>query len=331
MNARQTTFSWQLFSFLTIAVLGVAGCDPKPAPGKNGAAAAVNVIVRIAGGNAIVYTGGGTGVVVGPVVRPDAAMAGDYNDHDMDVVLDEGVPDTASTFAAAEATALVNNVTVSLWRAKGFDIQLCEDGKCTDDNKMDKPVTTAPTTACQDGEITDGSMYYVPNLSTLHPGSTVVSNWRDRLGSRLRLQHGKLVTNRVVQCFDFKDAQGNVQRTDSIADGHDGVLNKFTTNAKFIDVVFSKNGKAVKTVRLTPEDGKIEISLYPTGHPINDPADQLKPGDTVKRFSPFYELLDPASYKGRFTLNFAPKATANPQGANVNPGGECPPGSVNAQ
>jgi hypothetical protein len=321
----------QLFSLLTIAATGLAGCKPKPASIQNATSTPVSVIVRIAGGNAIVYTGGGTGAVVGPVMAPDPTMAGDFNDHDMDVVLDEGIPDTSSAFAPAEAVAPINGASLPLWRAKGFDIQLCEDGNCTDDNKMDKPVTTAPSPACQDGEISDGSMYYVPNLSALHPGSTVVSNWRDRLGTRLRLQHGKLVTNRIVQCFEFRDAQGKIQRKDSIADGHDGVMNKFTSNAQFIDVVFSKNGQPVKTVRLTPEDGKIEISLYPTGHPVNLPDDELKPGDTVKRFAPFYDLLDPTSFNGRFTLNFSPTPAAKPQGINVNPGGECPPASVDAQ
>lgn len=289
-----------------------------PAPAPAVAATPSNIVVQIAGGNAIVFTDGGARAVVGPVA-PQAGSRTDYNDHDMDLVLVAGAVDNGPNFAPADSSYGGR----PLWRAKGYDIRMCEDGTCTEANSLNA-VTTPPPSSCVNGAVTNGTMYYVPNLTDLHKGSKLAADWRDRLATRLILQRGNLVTTSVVECFEFKNAAGASVRRESLADGNNGVENVFTSTAKFIDVIFSQGGKVVKTIRVSPDNGNIKLSLYPTGHGKGQPADDLKPGAAVRRFAPFYDLLDPATFKGRLTLSYMPNNTAQPKQVFVNPGAECP-------
>ena len=52
--------------------------------------------------------------------------------------------------------------------------------------------------------------------------------------------------------------------------------------------------------------------------------------DAVKRFKPFYELLEPSTVKSRLTLAYRPTGGAKPN-QNVNPGPECPMVSFTAR
>jgi hypothetical protein len=320
--SRPDRFRAVWFTIMCAAAFSIA-CE-QPTPPRQAAPAAAlqaptNVIVRISGGNAIVMSGNGSAAVVGPVAKRPGSPA-DYNDHEMDFLLEVGKQDTGAQFAKEDG----DYKGLSYWRTTGYDIQLCEDVNCTP-GTLAQPAPAPPSTKCIDGTVSNGSLDYVPNLSALHPGSQMVADWRDRLGTRLTLTRGQIVTTDIVECFEFRDARNKVIRHDSLANGHHGVMNRFSSTAKFIDVVFSQSGKIVKTVRVAPENGSIELSLYPTGHPENDPSDNLKAGDPVTRFAPFYDLLDPATLTGgRLKLTFAPTQTPTPKPRLVNPGPECP-------
>lgn len=331
MRNRRVPITTAVLAIACAAVLS-AGCEKnppvqQPSPELAAAAAAptavaqpqISVLVRVSGGNAIVLTDGGSSAVVGPVAKRPGSPA-DYNDHQMDLLLEEGTQDAGPQFAKED-----NDYNgLPFWRTTGYDIQLCEDGNCQA-GKLTQAAATQPSTKCVDGQVRTGNLHYVPNLSELHPGSKMVADWRDRLDTRLTLTRGEFVTTSVVECFEFRDAQNRVIRHDSLANGHDGVMNQFSSTAKFIDVVFSQRGRTVKTVRVMPANGNIELSLYPTEHPANDPSDDLKAGDTVTRFAPFYDLLEPATVKGgHLKLTFQPTQTATPKAKLVNPGPECP-------
>jgi hypothetical protein len=321
------------------AACGGTSTQPPDAPAPTAAPAAAAAVKQeqgssfdfkfvTTGGNAIVFVKNDSEAVVGPVARQPNSDA-DFNLHDMDLLIDEGVLDTASEFAEPDGHFLQN----PYWRTAGYDIEFCEDGVCSQETKLDPLNEQAPASKCSAELPKSGGVYYVPDMMSLHPGSKLGGRWRDKLATRVTLRKGGFAPLALAPCFEFQDSTGKSVHHDSIIDGDDGLLNSFRSTAKSIDVVFSKDGARVKVVRVRPNpQNVVQVKLYPVAH-FTTPAekrdaahykDVSEASPVVTHFKPFYELFDPATIKGRkLTLRYKP---APLQKDPVNPGPECPQG-----
>lgn len=300
----------QLFAialYSLILFLGVGCADNKgtttanaPAAAAAGAQRPATVELGIAGGNAIILSADGRRATIGPVKAPASGPANDYNDHEMNLTLQYG------TLISSDLPAIEGRP--NWWQMTGYDVELCEDGKCPETETLEVPADD-PSVGC-DASPKGGTLSYAPQLSRLHPGATLKTDWPSALRNRFKLRQGRLYANSVVGCFEFQRGDTVVARH-ALPEGRSGIRHEFKTTAKYIDAIFTL-GSERKTVRFEPKDGVLKLEIR-TEHP----DEALATNVMLTRFSPFYDLLAQPT-DAKVTI-FA----RQPLG-EVNPREECP-------
>lgn len=283
------------------------------------ASAATDVRIQFDGGHAFVFSDGERRVDVGPVRRPGGAEADHFNLHVMRLRLDKGV----LTAVPGLGTITQSGATAGdpWWALGDREILVCPDGECPTESTLEVSQASKPATSCTPGDEPVDNLHYVPDLVAMHPGSSLVSNWREKLRNVIVLRNGRLQVHSAMGCFTLRNATGERSFLDSIAAGK-GQIHYIAPAKNFLDIKVLKlsDGSVLGGIRILPDaEGLIQLNVT-TMYENYDTERPLLNGAPIAHFRQFYHLLAGVPVDRRFELLYTPNA----RGEEISPGTECP-------